>query len=263
MMAPSFITKNTVLRTHRHGYAVELFVVHETVGRFPGDMNHLIGSGIVSVNWYINRSGQLFCLDDMFGATAHAGAATWGRHTDPDEGYRNPKTDALEWGWANLASEGVELEGPNDGTPFTSSQIQRLLELTRWRCEVYKLNPAVAVVRHTDIAPKRKSDPRGLDWQWFKTQLTPPIATGPAPATISGNGRDYACDAEFRRFYDEHGGLLVFGWPTGDMITRADTSGEQCQFMPFENAWIKRKPSQPESWRLRPASIAEIIALRG
>jgi N-acetyl-anhydromuramyl-L-alanine amidase AmpD len=251
MSAPRYTSKPTLLSSDRHGRAVELIVVHETAGTFPGDLNWLVGSRVVSINWFIDRSGWIYCLEEKK-ATAHAGPATWGKHTDPNEEVNN-------WGWANLASEGIEVSGPNDGTPFTDAQVSSLVDLVRWRLEVKGL-PISAVVRHLDIAfpAKRKNDPRGLDWPRFLARLAP--SNAPKLASIGGaGGFPYACDSTFADFYDAHGGLLTFGFATSDMYLDADTDGEQCFFMEFENAIIKLKKSMPTSWQIRPILLTEAI----
>jgi N-acetyl-anhydromuramyl-L-alanine amidase AmpD len=251
---PRFSTQQTLLTTGRKGYKVELIVVHETAGGAPGDLNFLVGSKQKSVNWYIDPVGKIICLDaDQ--ATAHAGVCVWRKHTDPAE-------EKEGWGWANLASEGIEVSGPNNGRPFTDAQFRSLTELVRWRLDVNKL--AVAnLVRHADIAWKkgRKNDPLGLDWIRFRGQF---IGTPPAPPTertVAGaGGKAFKCSAAFADFYDAHGGLLVFGFATTNMYQSVDPDGEACEYMEFENAVLKRKPSMPAAWSLRPILLAEAMS---
>lgn len=397
------ITRPTSIVTDRHGYACDLFVVHETAGRYPGDLNWLVAGGApgspVSVNWYIQRTGTLYCLDPLFRATAHAGACAW-------QG-RGASEGAHGWGWANLASEGVELEGPNDGTPCTPAQIHTLTDLIRWRCQERGIPPD-RVVRHSDIAQPqgRKSDPRGIAWESLINALWPNHLTFVAPPRCSlavfsqylhdhgspaepeaadiyhglstmgidpavalgffvmesscgtagiatqtrnwgnvrtGMGREtgsqqgfavypswtasaldwgtriltryirqwglhtveravptyaprsdandperyiarvrqvvadsgggdpiqsldgadgaFTCSTEVRQFYLEHGGIVTFGYPVGHEWEQPDLSNEACRWFPCENAWIKVKPSLPDPWRVRPASMAEVAAL--
>lgn len=171
-MLPYDVRDTNLTRDDRAGYKLDMFVLHETAGRFPGDLNWLTGSGRVSCNWYIRRDGKLYNLDQAGRATAHAGLAAW-------QGAK--KTDGVAgWSWANLCSEGVELEGPNDGTPITTAQSAALLALTRWRVEALKIHPG-RLVRHVDIsgphvrtpAEGQKFDPRGLDWPVFLDTLYP------------------------------------------------------------------------------------------
>lgn len=249
-MASNYTTRQTRLVSDRFGYSVELLIVHETAGLYPGDLNWLVG-GPVSVNWFIAPNGELFCLDPKFRATAHAGPCVWGRHTNPDEAKHG-------WGWANLASEGVEVSGPNNGKPFGERQVQTLLELVRWRMQTYGLTPS-KVVRHLDIAvPKgRKTDPKGLNWEWFQQQLQPPVTLS---WTIQGVDRAYRCGEGFYRLYNEQGGLYTFGYPLSDEFQGKDTQGEACAFMRFENATFKHKPSAG-TWAVRPMQLAEIRKL--
>src|SRR5262245_2242520 len=216
-----YTVRETLLQTDRKGYAVEMIVVHETAGSYPGDLNWLVGSGQVSVNWYIDPWGKVYCLDEQFGATAHAGKCRWGRHQNENEGKDG-------WAWANLASEGIEVCGPNNGQPFSSAQIASLQALTLWRLDVYRL-PIDAVVSHAEIAypPGRKNDPRGMNWDAFIASLTPPPQ--PTQVPIGGiNGQTFYCEPDFKEFYDIYGGILVFGYATGNQYKDNDESGELC-----------------------------------
>lgn len=169
-MIPHTVQQTNLTRDDRAGHDVDLFVIHETAGQFPGDLNWLTMSGRVSVQWYIRRDGRLYCLDPALRACAHAGVAAW-QGKGPNDGVSG-------WSWANLCSEGVELEGPNDGTPITPAQLATLAALVPWRCMEHQIRPD-RVVRHVDISgplvrPKdAKSDPRGLDWFHFLETLYP------------------------------------------------------------------------------------------
>lgn len=273
---PTYKNAPAQLRTDRKGYPVELWIVHETAGSAPGDLNFLRG-GPRSVTWYIAPNGEISLLakmqpDGTTDATAHAGVCAWGKYKPTDGFYGiNPASgkNELLWGWANLASEGVEVSGPNDGTPFSRQQVESLLNLTLWRIDVLRLG-LDRVVRHLDVAwPKnRKSDPKGLNWSWFiaelqrrqkaegaKTIVVPP-KDPTNETTLRGPSGDLACSVAVRNFYNAHGGLAVFGFPLKAEYTAADSQGETCGWMPCELGIIKRKPSNT-LWPVRLAPLAE------
>ena len=71
----------------------------------------------------------------------------------------------------NDFSIGIELEG-TDTTPYTDSQYQQLVAVTRTLIGLY---PAIAdnITGHSDIAPARKTDPGpAFDWPRFRAMLT-------------------------------------------------------------------------------------------
>lgn len=147
-----------------------MWVIHETGGLWPSTFKWLDGSNGVSIQWFIRRTGEIICCSSDFDICAHAGEAAWLQYgvESGEEG----------WGWANLRSEGVELEGLNTGQPITEFQYNSLLHLTRWRIQELNLLPEW-IVRHKDIAgvhvrkANPKVDPLGLDWTKFITELYP------------------------------------------------------------------------------------------
>ena len=275
-LAVPFVVHQAALTTHRNDSGTKLFVVHETASVWPGDENFLAG-GPRSVNWFIRPDGTLVAMTppDTQGrtlATAHAGICAWtmpGFSKGPNDGRFgiNPSTGKREllWGWANLWSEGVEVSGLNTGKPFTPAQITTLIRLTKWRMAVHALSPD-QVVRHADIAypkePPRKTDPKGIDWAWFKQQLAPGAQAAPPTAKLKGgNGEAYEVPADVVTFYDGHGGILPFGLPTGPAFQSTDSAGEVCTYVPLETGFLKIKPSMPEGWRIRMAPLSEVVNL--
>lgn len=94
----------------------------------------------VSAHYIIGRDGFLVqMLNDELRAW-HAGAGKWGNITD-----------------MNSCSIGIELDN-NGNEPFTDSQIKTLLLLLEKLKNDYKI-PAANFIGHSDIAPKRKTDP--------------------------------------------------------------------------------------------------------
>lgn len=71
----------------------------------------------------------------------------------------------------NDFSIGIELEGTDD-LPYTSSQYQSLVLLTRWLMQQYPAMTDDRIVGHEHIAPGRKTDPGpSFDWTTFRTML--------------------------------------------------------------------------------------------
>lgn len=85
----------------------------------------------------------------------------------------------------------------------------------------------------------------------FGTVATTP-QLGAADGTISTS-------VELQQYYDQHGGVLTFGYPLRDSYDAPDVAGEMCTWLPCENAVIKVKPSEPDPWRIRPAALHEAI----
>ena len=105
----------------------------------------------VSAHFFIRRDGALIQLVPCNQRAWHAGVSNWqGRER------------------CNDFSVGIELEG-NDTTPFTDTQYEVLIGLTRCLCEHY---PIQNIAGHSDIAPGRKTDPGPwFDWQRYTGSL--------------------------------------------------------------------------------------------
>ena len=120
------------------------------------------------------------------------------------------------------------------------------------------------MVRHRDLAwkPGRRSDPRGVDWDWLQEQ----ISTTPNPlagSSVGGASGPFSAPQLVADFYNVHGGLLTFGYATNNAYEAPDSSGEVCVYLPVEFGLIKYKPSAPAGWNVRLAPIAEVIAAQG
>ena len=73
----------------------------------------------------------------------------------------------------NDFSIGIELIGSED-TDFTDAQYQSLSLLTQ---DILTRHPIAYIYGHRDIAPDRKSDPWGLDWQRYRKDVQHGIKT--------------------------------------------------------------------------------------
>jgi len=105
----------------------------------------------VSAHFLVRRDGELIQLVPCTKRAWHAGASSWrGRER------------------CNDFSVGVELEGDDDQA-FAGPQYSRLTGLLSSLRGRY---PIVDVVGHSDIAPRRKTDPGpAFDWPRFRKSL--------------------------------------------------------------------------------------------
>jgi N-acetyl-anhydromuramyl-L-alanine amidase AmpD len=149
---------------------VRMVVMHATAARGPGDFNYLQRGGSdsrpVSIHYYIDKAGHISQMVDDKDIAWQAGASTWkvdGRLISPT---------------CNPISIGIELENLNSGRdPYPLAQYNATLELTRYLVARYNI-PRSQLVRHLDIAPKRKTDPAGFPWARFVDEV---YGAGPAP----------------------------------------------------------------------------------
>jgi N-acetylmuramoyl-L-alanine amidase len=140
-----------------------MLVIHATAGHAPSDYNWLRhGGGIVngrdkpvSIHYYISKKGVITqFLDDKVIAW-HAGPSTW-----IIDGHQVMAT-------VNPFAIGIELENLNDGLdPYPISQYTSLLSLSRSLVAKYHI-PRKQLVRHSDVAPGRKDDPKAFPWPTF------------------------------------------------------------------------------------------------
>jgi AmpD protein len=152
------------------GARVSLLVVHNISlppGRFGGESieqfftNRLdpaahpyfatIAAQRVSAHFLVRRDGRLIQFVPCERRAWHAGESRWGGR----EG-------------CNDFSIGVELEGTDD-LPYEAPQYAMLVRLTRALRQRY---PIVDFAGHSDIAPRRKTDPgKAFDWERFRRLL--------------------------------------------------------------------------------------------
>ena len=193
---------------------VRMIVLHSTAARGPGDFKYLQRGGEpgrrVSIHYYIDKAGTISQMVDDKDIAWQAGASTW-------------KVDGKQVGPScNPVSIGIELENLNTGRdPYPPAQYSATLELVRYLASKYNV-PRSQLVRHLDIAPKRKTDPAGFPWERFVAEVysagpapTPPPAqpavAAPAPQSIqpSQQLRKLLVDLAYRAA----GGGRPFGWP--------------------------------------------------
>jgi N-acetyl-anhydromuramoyl-L-alanine amidase len=106
----------------------------------------------VSAHFFVRRTGEVVQFVSCDERAWHAGASEWQGRTQ-----------------CNDFSIGIELEGLDDGTVFTSAQYSALARLLRALAHAYAVRE---VVGHEHIAPGRKVDPgAGFDWPRLRREL--------------------------------------------------------------------------------------------
>ena len=132
-------------------------IVHSTFNNSGGDKYDIdlvikqFSQYAVSAHYVIGRDGKIYQLVNEKDNSYHAGKSSL-----PD-GTTN----------VNSCSVGIELMTSYTESP-TDKQIQSLLELVKNIKTRYAIK---YILRHSDIAPVRKTDPWNMDWVAFKKQL--------------------------------------------------------------------------------------------
>ncbi len=142
------------------GREVSCVVLHATAGARDGALATLCDprpdslASRVSAHYLIDEAGAVYRLVDERDVAWHAGVSAF----DGNDGV-------------NAFSIGIELVNPNDGkTPYPQPQVAACLELVADICLEHGIR-AAAVVGHKDVAPGRKTDPAGFDFDGFRTAL--------------------------------------------------------------------------------------------
>ena len=108
----------------------------------------------VSSHFLIERSGAQKQYVSIHDKAWHAGVS---RFKDQEE--------------CNDFSIGIELEG-TDSTKYEIDQYKKLIDLSNVLMQNYPLITKERIVGHSDISPKRKTDPGKLfDWNYFKSKI--------------------------------------------------------------------------------------------
>lgn len=142
------------VNNNRH---VNSVIVHSTFNNSGGELydidlviKQFAGYG-VSAHYVIGRDGKIYQLVDEKDNSYHAGKSTL-----PD-GTIN----------VNSCSIGIELMTSYTDSP-TEEQSKALLALINSIKKRYQIK---YILRHSDIAPVRKTDPWNFDWNSFKKRL--------------------------------------------------------------------------------------------
>ena len=118
----------------------------------------------VSAHLHIRRDGSITRMVGDRRRAWHAGDSSW-------PGVGDVNSESLGW----------EIGNDNDGEPYSDAQYEAVADLLRHYLP--QGLPREAVVSHKDVAPGRKTDPHGWDWNRMWRLLDPePVITIPAPA---------------------------------------------------------------------------------
>lgn len=216
-MTPNLVFNTTYLnRTpnktprSRGGFSPYFVVWHETAGY--GSLNWNLKPEVrSSFNYLILRSGAIFWyVDERAYISWHAGVQSrWTVNAVPYVG-----------GGVNIYSVGVELEGPNDGTPITQNQANSAVNLMRYFKATYGI-PMVPTwnPEHKDVAPGYKDDGRGFSAELLLQQAR---ASEPAPvAAIPVIGVKPSIDGEaWWRALERNGGAALLSQSEAERIHR-------------------------------------------
>lgn len=136
---------------------VDIIVIHSTHGNGSDpysirDVLNQFEHHDVASHYLIDRSGVVHCLVDEGKVAFHAGKA------------RLPGSNRID---INKSSIGIELINTKI-VPPTQPQYDSLLALIE---DIKSRHQILHVVRHSDISPRRKSDPWLFDWKYFIGRL--------------------------------------------------------------------------------------------
>jgi N-acetyl-anhydromuramyl-L-alanine amidase AmpD len=208
------ITGNSFQATN--GRSIRMVVLHSTAARGKGDFNYLRRGGEpgrqVSIHYYIAKDGTVSQMVPDKDIAWQAGKSRWKVDGQMVEGSVNP------------ISLGIELENLNNGKdPYPEAQYQATLWLVKQLVTKYNI-PRSQVVRHLDISPGRKNDPRGFPWERFVAELFAPNSAVPSappanlPAAPQPKPEPLPASQQLRKLlvdlaYRAAGSSHPIGWP--------------------------------------------------
>lgn len=141
------------------GVAIDTLVVHsmhnpEADDKFSAQScKECLDKFEVSAHYIVDLAGVIWRTVQEDKKAWHAGPS---RMPDPADGREK----------VNDFSIGIELVGTED-TDFTEAQYRSLCSLIK---DISSRHAIKNVVGHSDIAPERKTDPWGLDWQRVRAE---------------------------------------------------------------------------------------------
>ena len=127
----------------------EFVILHHTATRentIKGVLNHLTTSGKASCHYVIDTNGDIYKIGEDTDILWHAWVSAWAWKTD-----------------INRFSIGIETIGPLKDGGFTDAQRKSIEDLVKYLAGKYAI-PEQNILRHKDIAPKRKWDIADTFW---------------------------------------------------------------------------------------------------
>lgn len=165
----------------RKGKVLKGVVLHATADGGPGGEAGSLSwmrnpAAKVSAHLLVHRDGLVTRLVPDERRAWHAGVSEW-------RGSRD----------VNSITLGIEIANRNDGKePFTESQYRILA-----RIAAHYIRQGLTLddfVSHADIAPKRKTDPAGFDWERFRALVKEEMAPEAPNAPTGGHPLRRASD---------------------------------------------------------------------
>lgn len=185
----------------REGTPVTHLVMHDTEGSLSATLGWFANpESQVSAHDVIDADGTVYRIVTYDRAAWHAGGAT---------SKLNPG--------ANRKSVGIELVYPAApaSPPWPQAQLNAAVAHAREIVRAFGIARA-NVLRHAEIDPTRRSDPRNFPWTWFLDRLYGEVDMATVQETIRNEawaqgGINYNPNAAFPRYAREHN----LGQPTG------------------------------------------------
>lgn len=141
----NIITKYQTKSYHRWVNTKQYIVLHHTWGgTTDGNINRLCNSGKASCHYIVWDNGDIYQIADDDRITRHAGISSW------------------MW-LSNVNMYSIWIEIVSDGQTFTDVQRSSVRDLVSFLIKKYNLTPD-KIIRHKDIAPKRKTDVGDTFW---------------------------------------------------------------------------------------------------
>jgi len=150
----------------RHGYTPAWVIIHDTEGPAEAALawwSSGSNPGRSSAHYLVRSNGEVISVVPEVRAAHHAGGGKW------------PGIPAGAIGGTsviNLVSIGVELEYPKApaSPPWPEVQLVAAAKLVREITRRYSI-PRERVLRHADVDPGRRSDPRNFAWDDFLNRV--------------------------------------------------------------------------------------------
>lgn len=159
------ITKSINNENLTVGNNKKLLILHHTASKasLTNNVKYLNRWDYISAHFIVGKKGEIVQLVDDDRVAFHAGLSSW-------------KGIPSKWGSLNWCSIGIEVN--SDGYEFTDAQRRATKELIQSLMTKYGI-PSELVLRHKDIAPKRKIDVGDnywntdyKSWKDYQTSLT-------------------------------------------------------------------------------------------
>jgi N-acetyl-anhydromuramyl-L-alanine amidase AmpD len=193
--------------SEREGQQIRYIVIHDTEGPRDAALNWWTSPNNPyksSAHDLIDSSGVVWHCVPYDKAAHHVGGSYI-----PGYNQLDPKTGRYEPN-ANLVTIGIELEYPAApaSPPWPQAQVDAAVEHVRELVRTYNI-PKANVLRHMDVDPKNRSDPRNLDWEAFLNRVFPVVEQDLERAlrhsAWNAGGVPYNPESAFASYAREHG----------------------------------------------------------